>query len=225
MKKETLFTTVQTLKDASFIVAAIVSDCGGSNQGLWRTLGIQQNSPEFQDSSDAAKKIWVQRQNVTLAAQLLSHTVATALRRYLAEDEEAIQLADFIETINDWFDVVNSRSTNETMDIKKPFELAMQVQNKAQSRMNELMESVQCVGKNSIQVFQKSIIMSKNALMRLYEDMKRTHGIKFIITKHLNQDCLESYFGHIRVMGGMQDHPSPLKALQRMKLITLEGDT
>lgn len=49
------------------------------------------------------------RQNVRLAAQLLSHTTATALRHYeVGEKVERLNAATFVEKINMWFDLVNS---------------------------------------------------------------------------------------------------------------------
>lgn len=161
------------------------------------------------------------KQNVSLAAQLMSHTVATGLRQYLAHDDEALELPQVIETVNNWFDVLNSRTTTESMPFKKPFGLAIDAQLMALQEMNQLISTMRCVGKTSIQVFQRAILMSNKSLQSLFSQMKTIYGIKYVITKHLNQDCLESYFGHIRGKGGMADHPTPLRALQRMKIISM----
>lgn len=143
------------------------------------------------------------KQNVSLAAQLMSHTVATGLRQYLAHDDEALELPQVIETVNNWFDVLNSRTTTESMPFKKPFGLAIDAQLMALQEMNQLISTMRCVGKTSIQVFQRAILMSNKSLQSLFSQMKTIYGIKYVITKHLNQDCLESYFGHIRGKGGM----------------------
>lgn len=49
-----------------------------------------------------------ERMNVSLATQLLSHTTATCLKRYFRGDEQAESIANFIELVNQWFDVMNS---------------------------------------------------------------------------------------------------------------------
>lgn len=46
-------------------------------------------------------------------------------------------------------------------------------------------------------------------------------NVSFIMTYKLNQDCLENEFALIRLNGGTHDHPSPLQALNRLRLITL----
>lgn len=65
-------------------------------------------SPNFKLSElhfDCSK---TERMKVSLAAELFSHTTATCLKRYFPNDEEASSLADFIDLVNKWFDVMNS---------------------------------------------------------------------------------------------------------------------
>lgn len=277
---DTIEKAAKKLQDAGFKVAAIVSDCGGSNQGLWKRLGAEKGNNKFKitgssddifvfaDAPHLLKLIrnWliktgfvlksgkvitkrplvkliagtrteisslfkiterhvnpdnILKQNVALAAQLLSHTTATALRQYMPDDDEAQELAKILQTCNDWFDVLNSRSTLESLDLKKPFGLSINIQIQAIEEMNKFISTTTCFGKKDQQVFQKAILMTNKSLLDLYELMKQKYNIRYIVTKHLNQDCLESYFGHIRSKGGMEDHPTPLKALSRMKLISL----
>lgn len=161
------------------------------------------------------------RQNVAMAAQLLSHTSATALKRYFPTDKESTNLAEFIEIVNDWFDVMNSRTTAETLLLKKPYGIHIDQQNAALERMAQLVRTMIPCTKSTMQVFQKGIIMSTKSLQLMFEAMKEKYDCKYILTKHINQDCLESHFGHIRSKGGLDDQPSPLNCLYRIKLITL----
>jgi hypothetical protein len=48
------------------------------------------------------------RQNVRIAAELLSHTTATALRHYYPENTSAVAAASFLELVNTWYDIMNS---------------------------------------------------------------------------------------------------------------------
>lgn len=51
--------------------------------------------------------------------------------------------------------------------------------------------------------------------------MKSQYGVTFMLTKKLNQDALESFFGQIRTRGGLDDHPTPLSAIYRIRMIIL----
>lgn len=69
-----------------------------------------------------------------------------------------------------------------------------------------------------MQVFQKGIVQTTVALPLLFESVQ-VHGVKFIMTSHLNQDITENLFSRIR--GSGYDHPSPLTTLQRLRSIIL----
>ena len=62
----------------------------------------------------------IERQNVSLASQLYSHTAATALLRY-DTSEEAENLSKFIEVINRWFDLMNSRNLLAPLRTRNPY--------------------------------------------------------------------------------------------------------
>lgn len=68
-----------------------------------------------------------QRQRVILAAQLLSRTVSKGLLRYAPEMEPEskrqarLKLSEFIETVNDWFDVMNSFIKDDSIPTKSGY--------------------------------------------------------------------------------------------------------
>lgn len=47
------------------------------------------------------------------------------------------------------------------------------------------------------------------------------NGLKYLLTSKINQDALENLFSQLRSRGGLNDHPSPLNALFRIRLIIL----
>lgn len=161
------------------------------------------------------------RQNVAMACELLSHTTAQALVRYFPENEEALRLSRFIQIVNAWFDIFNSRHCGSSLLMKRPYGLHLDEQYKALQEMIELCNNMLPIGKRGMQVFQKAIIMSTKSLMGLYAYLKPMYEFSFILTKRLNQDCLESHFSHIRGKGGLDDQPSPITCLKRIKLISL----
>lgn len=59
--------------------------------------------------------------------------------------------------------------------------------------------------------------MSNNALKLLLEDLKRRFDTQYILTRRLNQDILENFFGIIRAKGGLHDHPNALEFKYRLR--------
>ena len=53
--------------------------------------------------------------------------------------------------------------------------------------------------------------------MSLYKDLKESRGIEFLLTSHLNQDCLENFFSRVRALGGTNTHPTTVQLVHRMK--------
>lgn len=73
------------------------------------------------------------------------------------------------------------------------------------------------------QLFQKAILVSITSTKKLLCAVTANpeYNVSFIMTYKTNQDCIENEFALIRLNGGTHDHPSPLQALDRLKLITL----
>lgn len=170
-----------------------------------------------------------EKQNVRLAVQLLSATVAEGLLKYVAENEdcsidlrtEARALAEVITIVNNWFDVMNSRTTHESINFKKPFGLALEVQLEALEKMNNLVKAMNCKRISELETFQQGILQCNKSVVELFNYAKQKYNMTYLLTKHLNQDSLEGSFGQIRARNGSDDKPSPLKCLHSIKVITL----
>ena len=50
--------------------------------------------------------------------------------------------------------------------------------------------------------------MAITSFLQLWDDLQTEHGIHFLLTSRLNQDCLENLFSTIRGKGGHGDNPS-----------------
>lgn len=70
-------------------------------------------------------------------------------------------------------------------------------------------------------VFQKAVLVSIASVKQVLTKMRELHEVEFLMTYKLNQDFLENLFAMIRLNGGSHDHPSPLQALDRLRLIIL----
>ncbi|EFA13074.1 Transposable element P transposase-like Protein [Tribolium castaneum] len=164
------------------------------------------------------------RQNVILAAQLLSHTVGNALLRYKPgpDVKTSKNTGNFICDISKWFDIFNSYTKLGSIPTKCAYGVHLAEQNKHLDKMLHTFETMRPIGKskNILQRFQKGLIMSIRSLQLLFNDMKSHLQAQFICTHKLNQDCLEIFFSQIRSRGP-NEHPSPLTAIARIRMITL----
>lgn len=80
---------------------------------------------------------------------------------------------------------------------------------------------MRCQGKNVLQTFQKGILISIKSTQELFKHLNKKYNISYILTHRLNQDSLESFFSLIRSRGGLNDHPTPLNAMYRIRIIVL----
>lgn len=92
--------------------------------------------------------------------------------------------------------------------------------------MYNTVKTMKCFNKKyelqqSLQIFQKGILMSITSLKLLRSKMNEKFGFKYILTHRLNQDCLENFFSQIRGRTGSSDHPTPVECLERIKAIML----
>uniref|UniRef100_A0A182RGV1 Transposable element P transposase-like C-terminal domain-containing protein n=1 Tax=Anopheles funestus TaxID=62324 RepID=A0A182RGV1_ANOFN len=156
-----------------------------------------------------------ERQNVRRAAELLPHTTAVSLQWYLPTEKE---LANMIEIIDLWFSVSNSHNTNAKLHYKRSY-TGSENQIKALDDMFEFISNMLVVGKNNMQIFQRSILMQINSLKMLFGDMKQKHNIVYLSTH--KQHLLENFFSQLRQKGGTNDHPSPITCLYRIRLMIL----
>lgn len=164
-----------------------------------------------------------ERHNVALAAQLLSHTTATALIHYEPgmNKKLARDTGKFVDIVSNWFDLMNAYTPAERLCTKKPYGMNLVQQNETLEKMYQMALTMKCVGKRSLQTFQKAILMSIASTKLLMQDMKEIYNCTYILTNRLNQDCLESFFSQLRSKGGLHDHPSPLNSIYRIRMIVL----
>ena len=57
----------------------------------------------------------------------------------------------------------------------------------------------------------KGWMVTINAILLIWEHLKTNHEFKFLLTRRLNTDPLENFFGSIRQQGGNSDNPTPVQ--------------
>ncbi|KAE9543773.1 hypothetical protein AGLY_002003 [Aphis glycines] len=117
-----------------------------------------------------------QRQKVRLASQLLFHTTSTALlhcHNILKENKRLIEnLANFIELVNNWFDVVNASHPNDNnTQHKQPYDNNKEEQN---LKLNKI--TVKGFTAKRVKVFLSSKI-NQDALGNLFSQLRSRGGL------------------------------------------------
>ena len=155
------------------------------------------------------------RQRVSYAAQLLSHTVGKAFT-YVFGLKMKPQ-SDAIITINNWFDVMNSRRIMDKNCLSCGLGIHLGDQMEALDKMEKLIATMKVNGKMAMMQWQKGILISIQSTRALYNDLVRNGPLDFILTSRLNQDCLENFFSRLRGIGGDNHHPTPVECLRRIR--------
>lgn len=164
-----------------------------------------------------------QRQRVKLATQLLSHTTATALLHYKLINDTKLNndTADFIELVNNWFDLANVCHPNDKQTpFTAPYGLKLEEHDALLNKVYETFLNMKCIGKQSLQLFRKALLMNINVTKLLLQILME-NNLKYLLTSKVNQDALENLFSQLRSRGGLNDHPSPLNALHMLRMIIL----
>jgi hypothetical protein len=159
-----------------------------------------------------------QKMKVGLAAQLISHSTASALRFAVQADllpQEALTTAWFLEFVNNWFDVANARCRSQG--------LFQSSGAKVQTLLTMLEIAPKLTfsgGRNSTwKPIQTGILISTQSLLDLYASLVATGNYHFLLTSRLTQDALENLFSQIRGRG--DSHPSPVHFRHCLRLISV----
>ena len=140
---------------------------------------------------------------VKYATQILSHTVAASLCTYVSLGvlpQSAMGTAEFISKFDSLFDSVNSSTLYSPKDLKRAFtEKSNHINLKVYNGDTEVTGRIKCL---------KGWLVTLNAILLIWDDLKQNHNFKFLYTRRLNTDPLENFFGTIRQQGGNSDNPT-----------------
>lgn len=171
-----------------------------------------------------------QRQRVKYAAQLLSNSCSNSLKylgdRGLLRSSNWKETADLIKLVDEWFDVMNSSHKFGEKRSLDAFGVNLSHQTNILLKMIEVMSSMRVKDplRKGLLMFQKGAILSSYSLIGLYNMLQESYKVQYILTRKLNQDCLEHLFGCIRQMQGSYDHPNAITMKFRLKKLLLGKD-
>ena len=168
------------------------------------------------------------KMRVNLAVQILSKSMAEALRRSMPIDEVE-ETANFCQLMNDFFDCCNVRSVHEherkQNKLLAPYEKCddprfvwlaetflqyffnwkEEINSKAEEFTKDQMGRMFI----SIQTFE-GLQISVHSLIECTKFLLES-GVKYVLTERFMQDCLEEYFGHQRERGRRSDNPDAVQ--------------
>lgn len=164
-----------------------------------------------------------QKMNVSLAAQIFSHTVAASLANYISFGKlpiAACGTVEFIERIDNLFDMMNSAMVTNKKIFSRPY-IGSKEQKQYLTDMAAMFKKLNLHDKfgtnctNKIKcIFGWQITI--NSVLGLFEELNE-NGLKYLLTRRLNQDALENFFGKVRQQGGSCINPTPIQFTRAFK--------
>nr|XP_049698995.1 uncharacterized protein LOC126055152 isoform X1 [Helicoverpa armigera] len=146
-----------------------------------------------------------EKKQVHYATELLSHTVATAISCYI--DFQAISGAaqdtvKLIKIINDLFDILNSSTVHSTCEYKQAF-CGSLTQRTFMNEMLEFFKSLKLINSTtgrdvtSTAKFIRGYQITITSILLLFDDLT-AEGYNNLLTRRLNQDVTDIFFGQVR---------------------------
>lgn len=144
-----------------------------------------------------------EKMKVKYATQILSATVAASLNTYIQSGKipkEARSTVNLITKFNNLFDVLNSSSPNSPKQYCLPYS-GSDFQKNFLNEMLEYIKTIQIFNRYGEEItetfsFLKCWQITIHSLIGLYDILKEKE-FKFILTRRINQDPLENFFGKL----------------------------
>lgn len=142
---------------------------------------------------------------VRFATELLSHTVATAISCYIdfqAIHESAKDTVKFIKLINDLFDILNSSTVHSTCEYQQAF-CGSVTQITFMNEMLQFFKTLRLINSTtgrdvtSTAKFITGYQITITSILQLFDDL-RVEGYNNLLTRRLNQDVTDIFFGQVR---------------------------
>lgn len=177
--------------------------------------------------------------NVNLAAQVFSNSVAAGMSLcIMAGTVKAAAAAtiDFVGLFNDLFDSVNGTSIKPSYG--KKYHCAVQTSSPHIPFWSDIIKEIsswKLLTKDLVGIHSKKRKIatppcfsgwqiSLKSLILLYSDLKEL-SFKFLLTRRLNQDCLENLFSRIRGTGGNRTNPTAFELQSSFKFVCINSWT
>ena len=121
--------------------------------------------------------------------------------------QDAMAMVQFMERFDKLFNAFNSSSQTSP----HPMRSAIKEASPHHAFLADMLEWLQSVSTKGTRALpsMRGWRMAIRALQLLWNDLHDTHGLDYMLTNRLNQDCLENQFSVLRGKGGHGDNPTP----------------
>jgi len=165
------------------------------------------------------------RMKVKFAAQIFSASVAAGIAvhcQHKSLPAEALATAELCSRMNSLFDAMNSshlKTPNqwqraiseesghiEFLHLNIQWLTSLKIFDSVKNKF--VTNNVKCI---------QGWIKTINCVIQLFPYLREKFDLKFLMTRRLNQDCLENFFGVIRTKGGCSDNPTAVQFVNHFK--------
>lgn len=224
---------INLLKACQLSVNAIISDGGQWNRGMWTQFGICEGNTSCEHPIEEDKTLWFlsdfphlikNLRNTIVSSEetwLFSEPVYTAMEIYSDKHtdlSDCQSTTNFMRKVSNLIDAMMSRTpVNALKDDSK--------------EMNAITDFL-----NFLKLWKQGVKVEKHAglsqstfvglsvtltaTLELFDYLKKTFDIKYLMTSRLNQDALERFFGLVREACGSNDHPDSRMFAQIFRLLS-----
>ena len=161
------------------------------------------------------------KMRVSLAAQVMSGTVAAGIYMHAITHllpQEATHTAEFVQQVDKLFDCFNSVH-------KYHFKQVLGGISSDSCHMGfigeitKYIKSLEICTPPHVQIHCiDGWLINLASLQALWQDLQ-CYEVKYLLTRRLNQDCLENLFGKLRLRGGSCDHPTAFAFSKALKSV------
>ena len=160
------------------------------------------------------KHIWPNnfaKMKVKYATQVLSHTVAASICMHVSVgslSSSAMGTAECISKFDSLFDAVNVLTIQSSKALKCALTQTSPHLNFFEQAISFIKSLKIVQGNEEVTSRIKCIngwLVTINAICQIWDHLQQNHGFKFLLTRRLNTDPIENFFGTIRQQGGNSD--------------------
>uniref|UniRef100_A0A1I8HKK7 CCHC-type domain-containing protein n=3 Tax=Macrostomum lignano TaxID=282301 RepID=A0A1I8HKK7_9PLAT len=172
-----------------------------------------------------------QKMKVSLAAQVLSHSVASGIRTLVHHNElseDALQTAEFAKRLNDIFDMLNSAHLYGKGFQQPIHRDTLSAQIDRLTEAEDFVRSWRFLPLNGRAVkptmpFKEGWLLSLSATKQLCTTLIRDHHFDYVCTRRFTQDHVENLFCIIRGHNGFNDRPELSSFVGALRSVAASG--
>ena len=163
------------------------------------------------------------KMRANLAAQVMSRTVAAGIYTHSVSGtlpQKAIHTAEFVEKVDSLFDCFNSSSKTHYKSVLSAVS-ADSCHIAFISKIKDYILSLKVCTPPHVRIHcVDGWLINLAALEALWLHLQ-SYQVKYLLTRRLNQDCLENLFARLRVRFGNCDHPTAYNFLKGLKSVII----